>query len=63
MLEKILLTFSSIVTVVLIWFTIKNVKIKAFVQKVRDAAEDGKIEAAEALELIIDFIGLFKKEE
>ena len=63
MLEKILLTVSGAITIALVWLVVKNVKIKAFIQKVKEATADGQITAEEGISLIIDFIGLFKKEE
>jgi len=61
MLEKILFTVSGVIGVALIWVSIKNAKIKNFVQKVKEATADGKIEAEEGIELIVSFIGIFKK--
>ena len=51
MLEKILLTLSGAIGIALVWVVITNVKIRAFVQKVRDAAADGKITAEEGIAL------------
>jgi len=62
MLEKIIYTISGMVSIALVWVVIKNAKIKAFAKKVKEATSDGKITAEEGIELLIDFIGLFRKE-
>lgn len=62
MLEKIIFTISGMVTIALVWVAIKNVKIKAFAKKIKDATADGKITSEEGIDLLLDFIGLFRKE-
>lgn len=59
-ITKILLTISCVLGILLTWVTISKAKVKHFIESVKQAASDGKIEAEEALELIIKFIGIFK---
>jgi hypothetical protein len=60
LIEKILITLSSILGVVLIWVTIKNIQFKAFVEEVKKDLEDGKITAEEAMAMLTKFVSIFK---
>jgi len=57
---KILITVSSILGVLFVWVTIKNIQFKAFLDEVKADLADGKITADEAVNMIAKFFAIFK---
>ena len=59
-LAKILITVSSILGVLFVWVTIKNIQFKAFLDEVKADLADGKVTADEAVNMIAKFFAIFK---
>ena len=57
MLAKILITLSSVIGIALVWFVIKNVKLKLIVTKIKEIMADGKVTEAEIIALIKVLLG------
>jgi hypothetical protein len=59
-LTKVLITVSSILGVLFVWITIKNIQFKAFLDEVKADLADGKVTADEAVNMIAKFFAIFK---
>lgn len=57
---KILITVSSVLGVLFVWVTIKNIQFKAFLEEVKQDLADGKVTADEAVNMIAKFFAIFK---